>query len=178
MRTSLLRSYSTRVVEYGANTLSRRRDLYRILQVLLFPPKGHPTGGSKILNEHRVLAVDPVLGRRRSSNRRGRSGNHRGRAEDRKETAGGVRLARTVVFNLLVVVPVLLLVSRIHGRRRRVGTTLLLEGETVSRLPLAWHCVANARWKILRQPSCFYRGGTQNRSGRRGREEILCYIWY
>jgi hypothetical protein len=30
-----------------------------------------------------------------NDNRRGRSGNHRGRAENRKETAGGVRITRT-----------------------------------------------------------------------------------
>ena len=103
------------VVEYGANTLSRRRDLYRILQVLLFPPKGHPTGGSKTLNEHRILVVAQVLGRRRRSNRRATSSNHRGRAEDRKETA-------------------------------------------------------------FDSPLAFIEGGTQNRSGRRGREGSSVYI--
>jgi hypothetical protein len=58
------------VVEDGANTLSRSRDLYGILHLLLFPPNGNPTGGSKTLNEHRVRIVAPVLsGRRRRSNR-------------------------------------------------------------------------------------------------------------
>ena len=94
-----------------------------------------------------------------SGNRRATSGNLRGRAENGEETTLGVGTTRTIFVNRLQGVLRLLLGSRIHGRRRRVGTTLLLEGETVSRLPLAWrHCVPVLGWKILRQPSCFYRG--------------------
>jgi len=72
------------VVEDGANTLSRSRDLYRILHLLLFPPNGNPTGGSKALNEHRVRIVAPVLGRRRRSNRRATGSNRRGTSSNRR----------------------------------------------------------------------------------------------
>ncbi len=68
----------------------------------------------------------------RRGNRRATSGNRRGRAENREET-GEERKTRTVVVYLLLVPLGLLLGSSIHGRRRRVSTTLLLEGETVCR---------------------------------------------
>jgi hypothetical protein len=44
------------------------------------------------------------------------------------------------------------------GRRRRVTTAHLFEGELLNGLPLAWHCVAGHRWKILWRALSSYRG--------------------